>query len=80
MNSTIKLPSPNVRTINNVTQIGPYTISGGEVGAAGIGFQYGAEVMANMFTELLDKGDMTGLLALSKATQTNTFYDTRLLR
>ena len=73
----MKLPDPQIKEVNNVLQVGPYSGAGNEVTAAHHGYQLGAETVAKMFRELLFAKDMAGLLALAKATETNSFYKYR---
>lgn len=71
----IQLPDPEIRRVNNVTTVGPYSISGGEITAARLGYLHGAETVAKMFAEKIRAQDLAGLLELMNATETKRFYD-----
>lgn len=69
----MKLPDPQIKRINNVLSVGPYS-SSNELNAAHLGYAHGAETVARMFRELVLANDMAGAFALAKATKTNSFY------
>lgn len=72
----MKLPDPQIKRINNVLSVGPYS-SANEVTAAHLGYTRGAETVARMFSELVMTNDVDGLFKLAKATNTKSFYQYR---
>lgn len=72
----MKLPNPKIRVVNHVGQM--LSVSFPEsngVTAARIAYVEGAAQMAKMFRQAIESGNMGGVMALARATDTKSFYE-----
>ena len=71
----LELRSVEIHSSNNVTSVEGVTLSGDLIEAASrAAFVAGASEVAQMFRERIEANDMPGLIELSHATKTNSFY------
>lgn len=71
----LTLPAPKIKTINNVTTVGPYNAGNGDPHtAARLGYLHGAEAMAEMFQEAYADPDPSAMPRLLNAVGTYSFF------